>query len=478
MSSSSLSSSDEDSSSTSSSESESGESDADTPRAPPSHNDETITTVALAQAAQFLPINAAAKLSLSCFVLSLSVPESVRNISVFTPRLPRGAPAKLRHLIRTANDRKCRLERMVSSVQQNNEHEADMALRLPGICKRFRHLTTLQVTGSRLNKESLNHISSLQSLQRLVLSRSTLLSAELPPSFGQGLSVLESLTLHRVAGLSDITPLQGNALSSLRELDLAETEVADLKALAAAKQLLSLKLSGCKLLRRTKGWLSRLTHLETLHMDGSGITTLACVAHLKALVDLRVDSTMVSSIAPLKAITPSLRCLSLASTPVRFVDSLAGAPSLTHLNLASSAVRSILPMRRCDSLTRLNLARTDLSDDTVLNELLSYCKSLTELRLSGGGLINLTDVAAGRSASDRKAILATTPVIIKLQSIFRDRYRRRRKELEEQNDGLSSGSSSSSDEDESEADGDDGDYDDYDDGGNYYDAADEGGDDY
>ena len=50
------------------------------------------------------------------------------------------------------------------------------------------------------------------------------------------------LIRREITRFTEGTPLQGNALSSLRELDLAETEVADLKELS--KQLLSLKLSG------------------------------------------------------------------------------------------------------------------------------------------------------------------------------------------------------------------------------------------
>ena len=506
------------------SDSDSNSSDSDDTPPPPIIRDPTPLTAALSQCSQFLLCRSASRLASVNYALSLSVPEHLLGFVIRTRRLT-GLPSRLRALMTEANTRRSvgRLPLKQSaiaeqrSLQKLRAREARTAAQVASLCGRFRDVRKVEVSGSRLSPASLTALASLRGLTSLVLSRSVLLPGPtaspgsdpmwpemqtetmgpetttgqgvgLPDAFG-GLASLERLVLHRCEGFADLSPLgrgvgmrgvdggsaSSSALASLTELDVSHTAVSDLAPLSACGgSLTSLKAAGCSGVVSGKGWLPKLRKLERLHLEHSGLTDVKCLAFLTALRVLVLDGTPVNSLQPLaKRVAPTLEHLSVALTPVRFVDALGSATSrLTSLNLSASAIRHVTPLRHCKALSRLNLSRTDLKDGDVLFALLGRgLGRLVELRLSGGRCVDATDVALGQGGPggrDRRAMLATTPVVVKFQRLFRERRQLRRTLQEQERHLVAAATSSSSDDDDSnsDSDSDDGDSGDSDGGGN------------
>ncbi|MCP4248446.1 MAG: AAA family ATPase [bacterium] len=188
----------------------------------------------------------------------------------------------------------------------------------------------------------------------------------------------------RNAELSDLKPL--SALTGLQELDLRFAEISDvdLAHLSALTGLQSLQLSYTPITGAGLAHLSALTGLQTLDLDGTSITD-AGLAHLSALtglqsLDLRHAPITDAGLAHLSALT-GLQSLELVGTQITDAG-LAHLSPLTGLQLLMLGITQITDaglghLSALTGLQTLDLRTTQITDAGLAR--LSGCAKLETL---------------------------------------------------------------------------------------------------
>ena len=156
--------------------------------------------------------------------------------------------------------------------------------------------------------------------------------------------------------VADLHPLKG--LKRLGWLYLSNTQVADLQPLKGMTSLKRLDLSGTQVadLEPVKG----LTGLQWLDLSGTQVADLQPLKGMTSLGWLSLDNTQVANLQPLKGLT-SLQGLNLANTQVADLQPLKGMTSLEVLDLAGTQVADLQPLEGLTSLQRLSLAGTQVA---------------------------------------------------------------------------------------------------------------------
>ena len=155
------------------------------------------------------------------------------------------------------------------------------------------------------------------------------------------------------------------ALTGLKYLCLADTDVSDLRALAG------------------------LTRLEELYLQHSScVTDVAPLAGLVNLRVLRLKRTRVSDLRPLAGLE-RLEMLDISDTEVADLTPLGGLRRLNELYMGSSRVTRLAPLAGCVGLEWLDIEGTQVADLTPLYGLARF----EELRV-GGSLVSEEQVEA------------------------------------------------------------------------------------
>jgi len=194
------------------------------------------------------------------------------------------------------------------------------------------------------------------------------------------LTSLRSLDL-RNTQIADLMPL--SQLTGLAELHLEGTEVTDLTPLSSLTGLTELRLDGTKVTDLTP--LSSLTGLTELHLDRTEVTDLTPLSSLTGLTELRLDSTKVTDLTPLSSLTGLMK-LDLDLTSVADLTALSGLTGLTDLSLSRTEVTDLTPLSGLKGLTALRLNKTGVTDLTLLANM----TGLTVLDLGGTIVTDLT----------------------------------------------------------------------------------------
>jgi Leucine-rich repeat (LRR) protein len=160
----------------------------------------------------------------------------------------------------------------------------------------------------------------------------------------QNLHMLD-LTYTRV---SDVSPLA--SCTALHKLDLSHTRVSDLSAIASCQSL------------------------HTLNLMHTQVIDVSVLAACKSLHKLFLDWTQVSDVSAL-ASCQSLYMLALMYTQVSDVSALASCQSLHTLRISYTLVSDVSALASCQSLHSLFLRNTQVSDVSAL----ASCKSLRQL---------------------------------------------------------------------------------------------------
>ena len=184
-----------------------------------------------------------------------------------------------------------------------------------------------------------------------------------------------------------------DGLTGLRELDLANAHISDIRPLAGLTQLRELAL-GVSFgdIRPLAG----LTQLRKLNLYGGSISDIRPLAGLTQLRELNLTGNSISDIRPLAGLT-QLRKLNLYGNGLSDIRPLAGLTQLTWLELHgyirgradNNHISDITPLQHLDKLTYLNLANNRLSDIRPLAGL----TQLTWLFLDGNGLSDIRPLA-------------------------------------------------------------------------------------
>ncbi len=214
-------------------------------------------------------------------------------------------------------------------------------------------LTALEnLTVASYGVSDLAPLGGLDRLEELVVSSYSI--SDLAPL--KGLTGLRSLDVHH-SQVKDLTPLMH--LPNLRELGL-DTQAADYSPLGALHELRRLEIGYTEL--PDYEFLQAMPYLEELYLACYGLTDLAPLGHLGALVRLEIPYHGAASLEP-----------------------LAGIAGLRQLDLGLTPIVQLGPLRAWDRLEQLVITLADPMDLAQLKDL----TALQELVLEGSGLVDL-----------------------------------------------------------------------------------------
>ena len=155
-----------------------------------------------------------------------------------------------------------------------------------------------------------------------------------------------------------------SSMTSLWELQLNGTDIADLSPLAAMTELKRLDLSNCSRITDLSP-LSSLSDLKYLNLSMTAVTDLTPLSSLTALQVLHASEMPIADLTPLSAMK-ELQELFISDTRVSSLAPLASLPSLRILWAGSCALSDITPLRTVSSLVEVNLTNNEITDISAL----------------------------------------------------------------------------------------------------------------
>lgn len=155
-------------------------------------------------------------------------------------------------------------------------------------------------------------------------------------------------------------------LTSLRSLDVRDTQIANLTPLASPTALTALNVSGTQITNITP--LANLTALTSLDCWGTGIADLTPVAKLTALTSLDVGMTQITDLTPLAMLT-ALTSLVVSDTKITSFAPLSNLRSLTSLRSESTRITDLTPLANLTALTFLAVHSAPITDLTPIANL-------------------------------------------------------------------------------------------------------------
>ncbi len=195
-----------------------------------------------------------------------------------------------------------------------------------------------------------------------------------------GLTALEFLDLSDTL-IADLGPLAN--LTALTSLDLAHTRVADLTPLANCRAIKALRVNNTQVADLQP--LTKLTTLTRLYASQTQVADLGPLANLSALIALVVWGTGVADVSPLADLT-ALIALDLWGTRVADLGPLAHLTALVSLDLRRTPVANLEPLANLSRLKTLELGQTHVTD-------LEPLANLSGLRTLELGQTQVTDLA-------------------------------------------------------------------------------------
>lgn len=177
------------------------------------------------------------------------------------------------------------------------------------------------------------------------------------------LTELEALSLAGCTGLFNVAPLAG--LKRLTHVDLFATKVRDLRPLMGLP-LVSLNLSDTEVVDLTA--LAKLTKLRSLNLGGLSIRDISALRGLTALEELDLGHSGVKDLAPLRSLT-KLRRLVIWHTPVADITPLSSLSELEVLYLNGTKVTDISPLSSLTKLEQIGLEGTPTVDEAQISRL-------------------------------------------------------------------------------------------------------------
>lgn len=156
-----------------------------------------------------------------------------------------------------------------------------------------KNVKRLNFAGADLDDRGLNLLSDFTSLEELNLTSTSV--ANLKPL--SGLAQLRELYMGGTQ-VTDLAPLSG--LAQLQELSLDGTQVTDVGPLSSLAQLQNLWLSGTPVVDLDP--LSGLTQLQGLYLDGTPVADLGPLLGLAQLQELWLNGTQVTDVGPLSGL--------------------------------------------------------------------------------------------------------------------------------------------------------------------------------
>ncbi|MEO1419010.1 MAG: leucine-rich repeat domain-containing protein [Bacteroidota bacterium] len=175
-------------------------------------------------------------------------------------------------------------------------------------------------------------------------------------------------------------------LSAVKELNLKDQPIEDLRALEGMPEIKKLNLSGTKI--QSLFPLRNLRTLTYLDLSHTSIKDLEPLKYLTQLDTLILDHTPIQTLDPLVR-SHTITYLSAAHTDLRFADALVELPALTHLDVRHT------PLTRLPDLTEHTNLETFKADYSKLLSLPIFAKEnkITTLSLNHTRISNIEPVS-------------------------------------------------------------------------------------
>lgn len=222
----------------------------------------------------------------------------------------------------------------------------------------LKKLKSLDLSGSLVSAETLEHISALKELEALYLN---------------------------VCGLSNIQAI--GTLSALHTLDLSDNSIRDVSALSGCVELRILNLARNSL--STLDGLEQLTALTELDVSTNQITSVAVLSRCTALTVLNISANRITTLSGLSAMT-GLSTLLAQSNALTDISDLSGCIGLTVVSLARNELTDISSLQAAGSLTEVDISHNQVtalprwSASLPLRRLSASNNSLTDISILGG----------------------------------------------------------------------------------------------
>jgi hypothetical protein len=232
----------------------------------------------------------------------------------------------------------------------------------------------------------LQQASSFQLSQNQEITVEWRVSAESIEQVGFLLNVDMPKDGARASGSSACGPIR----QSLHTLDLRETDVSDVSALASCQSLHTLNLAHSRV--SDVSALASCQSLHTLNLAHSRVSDVSALASCQSLHTLHLACTEVSDVSALVS-CQNLHTLNLSCTHVSDVSVLASWQSLHTLDLADTELSDVSALASCEPLHTLDLSETRVRDVSAL----ASCRSLHTLNLKNTRVRDVTALASCQS---------------------------------------------------------------------------------
>jgi Leucine-rich repeat (LRR) protein len=216
--------------------------------------------------------------------------------------------------------------------------------------KKITSIETLDLTGNKYI-QNIEPLGQLASLKNLSLAETNI--ADLTPI--RNLTALVSLDLSTTK-IEDLTPLKYS--SNLRFLDLSNTQVSDIAVLEKMTMLDTLNVSNTKVYDFTP--LGFLSGLNSVDLSDTQIAHLSSIDKLAELKSIDVSKTLVQDLSPVKGLT-SLENLSFDSTRITSLEALSALQRLKVIKANYTRINTLEPLRNLKELEKVYCDHTDIT---------------------------------------------------------------------------------------------------------------------
>lgn len=265
-------------------------------------------------------------------------------------------------------------------------------------------LQSLDLSGSLVSFEALEHVGTLRNLTHLNLQ-------------GCGISNIEALanlTAMKWLNLADNSITHISSIVEMKELqylNLKSNGVVSLDALNGIQTLTEFDISGNKV--TTLAPLQHCTNMQILHVDSNELMSVGALSHM---VELTVLTAAYNHLEDISALSNSTKMthMDVSNNLLSSVDCIAQMPYLTELNISHNEVLSIPNLEPTFRLQRfyashnrilkvdplavlqeLAIVDVDYNEDVMNIEVLASCRLLVQVNAFGTHVKevkNLTDL--------------------------------------------------------------------------------------
>ena len=187
--------------------------------------------------------------------------------------------------------------------------------------------------------------------------------------------------------ITDVTDL--SYFTGLTSLTLQNYHGGDFTFLSGMTCLQSLDLSSSSVSAQALSLIGNLSTLQTLVLDGCGITDISALASLAQLQTLALPNNRVADLTPLVSMT-ALTSLDLSTNEITDLSVFRSLTQLKSLNLAYNTPASIAPLSSCTMLESIDLSNCSLTDLSAL----ASCTSLIQLTAAHNELEGIAGLQA------------------------------------------------------------------------------------